>query len=114
MTIGWLQQTGNVTRSTPFGWVQEQVWLEAGGAFTILSVDGDNAVYHGQTGVIILPDTGVTFGASGNLVAIAQGSLWVWQTVTAESTSSITITVALTGFTLPGSATLYVHKPKGG
>ena len=88
--------------------------LKSGSTATLAigSVDSDNSIYHGQTGIVILPDTGATFAASGNRVTIDQGSLRRNQTITAESTSSITITADLTGFTLPGTAALQVHKPR--
>jgi Concanavalin A-like lectin/glucanases superfamily len=81
--------------------------------FYIGSVDADDAIVQGQTGVIILPKNGEPlWAASGNRVTIDQGSIRRNQTVTAESTTSITITVDLSGFTLPGSAFLMVHRPR--
>ncbi len=78
---------------------------------SILSVDGDDSVYNGQTGVVILPSDGV-FAASGNRVTLDKDGVRKNQVVTAEGTSSITITVDLTGYSLPGSATLQVHVPR--
>src|SRR5574343_696925 len=84
--------------------------LDGSGAFALLSLDGDNAVQHGQSAVI-LPAAGQSFAASGNKARIRQGGTLVDQTITAEGASSITITVDLTGMTVPGSATLEVGKP---
>lgn len=79
--------------------------------FALASVDTDNDIFHGQTGVVILPSSGSVFAGSGNIVTITDGSITVTQTVTAESTSSITITVDLTGLT-PGAGTLCVLRPR--
>lgn len=87
--------------------------LQGGGAaLTLASVDGDNTIFHGQTGIVVLPATG-TFAAAGNRVTIDAGGVRVNQTVTAEGTGSVTFTANLAGLPTPlTTGTLQVHKPR--
>jgi hypothetical protein len=80
--------------------------------FYIESVDGDNVIAHAQSNVIILPKMNQPlFAASGNRVTIDQAGVRRNQLVTAESTTSITITTDLVGFEA-GPVRLYVHRPR--
>jgi len=78
-------------------------------SWAIANVDLDDSIFEGQTGVNIAI-TG-TVAESGKKVFIAQGENWVEQTVTGETTSSITINVSYGGILNPGAATLYVRNP---
>ena len=78
-------------------------------AWSIANIDLDDTVEDEQTGVIIAI-TG-TVEASGKKVFFEQGGNFVEQTVTAEDTSSATITVTYGGLLSAGAATLYVRNP---
>jgi hypothetical protein len=75
----------------------------------VTDVDLDETITDGQTGVIITI-TG-TVAATGKKVFITQGANSVEQTVTAETASSVTITVSYGGILSGGAATLYVRNP---
>jgi len=81
----------------------------AGAGFTVTDVDLDETITEGQTGVVITI-TG-TVAATGKKVFIMQGANSVEQTVTAENTSSATITVTYGGLLTSGAATLSVRNP---
>lgn len=82
--------------------------IPSAGGWSISSVDLDNDIYHGQTGVAVAI-TG-TVAVSGKKVFLEQGGTWVEQTVTAEDTTSATITVNF-GSLSAGSANLYLRNP---
>lgn len=81
----------------------------AGAGFSVTDVDLDETVTDGQTGVVIAL-TG-TVAATGKKVFITQGANSVEQTVTAENSSSATITVSYGGVLTAGAATLSVRNP---
>ena len=82
---------------------------EGAAAWYVADVDTDESIYDGQTGVIVAI-TG-TVEATGKKVWISQGGNWVEQTVTAEDSSSATITVTYGGVLSAGAATLCVRNP---
>ena len=77
--------------------------------WSIANIDLDDSIVESQTGVVIAI-TG-TVAASGKKVWLNQGANWVEQTVTAEDSSSATITVTYGGVLSAGAATLYVRNP---
>ena len=80
-----------------------------GGGWSISNVDLDDSIFDGQTGVVVAI-TG-TVAASGKKVWLSDGTNWVEQTVTGETTTTATITVTYGGVLSAGAATLYVRNP---
>ena len=62
-------------------------------SFTITSVDLDDDIYEGQTGVIAYLDGSPP--ATGKKVLLRRGGVSVEQTVTAEDATTVTFTVSL-------------------
>lgn len=79
-----------------------------GGTWSIIDVDGDETISDGQTGVVITIDRPVS--GSGKKVFLTQGATSVEQTVTGETTTTVTITVVQGSLSL-GAATLEVWNP---
>ena len=89
---------------------QGGITVDAGAAgWSIANVDLDDTITNGQTGVVVTI-TG-TVAASGKKVWISDGTNWVEQTVTGETSTTITITVTYGGVLSAGAATLYVRNP---
>jgi hypothetical protein len=86
-------------------------------ATVVYSVTGANGVktmYHGETGIVILPQPGKVFAAAANRVTVDKGGIRKNQVVTAEGTSSVTITADLSGLPLDSSTVrVSVHCPRG-
>jgi hypothetical protein len=78
-------------------------------AWSITNVDLDDSIADGQTGVIVAISG--TVSATGKKVWLKQGTDWVEQDVTAQDSSSATITVDYGGVLSAGAATLYVRNP---
>ena len=82
---------------------------QTGGGWSITDVDLDESIQDGQTGVVVTISSPIA--ATGKKVWLEQGGTWVEQTVTAETTTTATITVTYGGVLSPGAATLYVRNP---
>lgn len=81
-------------------------------SFTITSVDLDDDIYEGQTGVIAYLDGSPP--ATGKKVLLRRGGVSVEQTVTAEDATTVTFTVSLGGVLSPGGCTVQVYAPSNG
>ena len=88
---------------------QGTLTVNNGSGWSVVDIDLDDSVYDGQTGVVI--HLSGTVAASGKKVFIGQGVNKVEQTVTAEDSSTVTITVSYGGVLSSGAATLYVRNP---
>jgi len=80
-----------------------------GGGWSISNVDLDDSIFDGQTGVVVTISSAIA--ASGKKVWLSDGTNWVEQTVTGETTTTATITVTYGGVLSAGAATLYVRNP---
>src|SRR5688572_15144107 len=112
---GVCTRTGGTGQGEGMGAV---IRLAAGAAVpSVTSVDGDNAVFAGQTGVVV---AGTTFGASqgvGSVVISPTDDIddagAVTQTVTAWSDTSVTITVVKGSLSLDTNVYLFVENNAG-
>jgi hypothetical protein len=79
-----------------------------GGGWSVTDVDLDEDIFDGQTGVVVTMSSAIS--ATGKKVFLEQGGTYVEQTVTGETTTTVTITVDFGGLSL-GAATLCVRNP---
>jgi hypothetical protein len=82
--------------------------VAAGGGWSVTDVDLDEDIFDGQTGVVVTMSSAIS--ATGKKVFLEQGGTYVEQTVTGETTTTVTITVDFGGLSL-GAATLCVRNP---
>lgn len=89
---------------------QGTITVDTGTAGLIITdVDGDETIANGQTGVVATLSG--PWAASGKRVWLDQSGNRVEQSVTGETTSSVTFNVTFGGVLVPGAATLYVANP---